>query len=122
MRGPGISSFVELYGEIIDWLVDQTNNSPAAMKLKARCLSNQLNKFRFNYNLQLLDSYYLVTNTVHMKCLCSEYDGKRGERDTLNEKFSRNYNALFRCLCDKDNIQWIPSNIIPLNRITRLLS
>ena len=64
MRGPAISSFLEQYGEIIDWLADQTNDTtvPAAMKSKARSLINQLHKFSTYYCLRLLDSLYLVTN------------------------------------------------------------
>ena len=69
IRGPAISSFLEQYGEIIDWLADQTNDTtvPAAMKSKARSLINQLHKFRIYYSLRLLDSLCLVTNPVHTK-------------------------------------------------------
>ena len=48
---------LEQYGEIIDWLADENNDTtvPAAMKSKARSLINQLHKFRI-YSLQCLFS------------------------------------------------------------------
>ena len=109
-RGPAISSFLEQYGEIIDWLADQTNDNtvPAAMKSNARSLINRLHKFSTYYCLRLLDSLYLVTNPVHIKmqvikCLYSNVRRMiEGVSEILsNEELSRVRSIFFRCMCGK---------------------
>ena len=69
MRGPAISAFLQQYGGIIDWLVEQTEDRTvsAGMSSKARSLINQMHKFKIYFGLRLLDSLYMVTNPPHTR-------------------------------------------------------
>ncbi|KAI6651439.1 Zinc finger MYM-type protein 1-like [Oopsacas minuta] len=104
IRGPAISSFLEQYGEIIDWLADQTNDTtvPAAIKSKARSLVNQLASFIFTI-VRLLDSLYLVTNPMLTKIQSNKMSVQCVRRmiGILSIKTFQSYNNLYEMFHSK---------------------